>query len=186
MTTGLEALSVLLADDNPHMREIVGVLLNNFGIKQLRAVRDGSEGLHMLRGWQPDFAIIDFKMEPMDGVEFTRQVRNSPESRNPYLPIIMMTGHSARSRVYEARDAGVNEFVVKPVNARILLDRIMAVIYRPRPFVRTASYFGPDRRRRADPDYQGPFRRAADHGGTTSEELDMEEFRLGEGRDFLL
>ena len=74
----------------------------------------------------------------------------------------MMTGHSARSRVYEARDAGVTEFVVKPVNARTLLDRIMAVIYRPRPFVRTKSYFGPDRRRRADPNFSGPFRRIAD------------------------
>ena len=162
MATGLETLSVLLADDNPHMREIVSVLLSNYGIKQIRAVHDGAQALSMLRSWQPDLAIVDFKMEPMDGVEFTRKVRNSSESRNPYLPIIMMTGHSARSRVYEARDAGVTEFVVKPVNARTLLDRIMAVIYRPRPFVRTKSYFGPDRRRRADPNFSGPFRRIAD------------------------
>ena len=175
MTTGLEALSVLLADDNPHMREIVGVLLNNFGIKQIRAVQDGQHGLEVLRFWQPDLAIVDFKMEPVDGVEFTRYVRTSPQSRNPYLPIIMMTGHSARARVYEARDAGVTEFVVKPVNARILLDRIMAVIYRPRPFVRTKSYFGPDRRRRADPDYAGPLRRAADHGSRSLEDSDLDD-----------
>ena len=97
MATGLEALSVLLADDNPHMREIVSVLLSNYGIKQIRAVHDGSQALSMLRAWQPDLAIVDFKMEPVDGVEFTRQVRNSPESRNPYLPIIMMTGHSGRA-----------------------------------------------------------------------------------------
>ena len=164
MATGLEALSVLLADDNPHMREIVGVLLNNYGIKQIRAVHDGGQALEMLHVWQPDLAIVDFKMEPVDGVEFTRFVRNSADSRNPYLPIIMMTGHSARSRVYEARDSGVTEFVVKPVNARTLLDRIMAVIYRPRPFVRTKTYFGPDRRRRADPAFNGPFRRASDQG----------------------
>jgi two-component system, chemotaxis family, chemotaxis protein CheY len=162
MTTGLEGLSVLLADDNPHMREIVGVLLANFGIKQVRTVNDGQQGLEVLNFWQADLAIVDFKMSPVDGVEFTRQVRNSPQSRNPYLPIIMMTGHSARSRVYEARDAGVTEFVVKPINARILLDRIMAVIYRPRPFVRTTGYFGPDRRRRVDPEYTGPLRRADD------------------------
>ena len=162
MATGLEALSVLLADDNPHMREIVGVLLSNFGIKNVRAVHDGRQALEILRQWQPDVAIVDFKMEPMDGVEFTRHVRNSPDSRNPYLPIIMMTGHSARARVFEARDAGVTEFVVKPVNARTLLDRVMAVIYRPRPFVRTKSYFGPDRRRRADPAFSGPYHRATD------------------------
>jgi two-component system, chemotaxis family, chemotaxis protein CheY len=186
MTTGLEALSVLLADDNPHMRDIVGVLLNNYGIKQIRTVHDGKQGIDMLRFWQPDLAIVDFKMEPVDGVEFTRFVRNSPQSRNPYLPVIMMTGHSARSRVYEARDAGVTEFVVKPVNARTLLDRIMAVVYRPRPFVRTKTYFGPDRRRRADPDYQGPLRRAADSGGRSLEDSDFDDALAGNGRDILL
>ncbi len=170
MATGLEALSVLLADDNPHMREIVGVLLNNFGITQIRSVHDGSQALAMLNTWQPDVAIVDFKMEPVDGVEFTRRVRNSTESRNPYLPIIMMTGHSARVRVYEARDAGVTEFVVKPVNARTLLDRVMAVIYRPRPFVRTRGYFGPDRRRRAEPAFAGPYRRSSDVGSASGDE----------------
>ena len=162
MATGLEALSVLLADDNPHMREIVSVLLTNYGVKHIRPAHSGAQALQILDVWQPDLAIVDFKMEPVDGVAFTRHVRNSADSRNPYLPIIMMTGHSARSRVYEARDAGVTEFVVKPVNARTLLDRVMAVIYRPRPFVRTASYFGPDRRRRADPAFCGPYRRASD------------------------
>jgi two-component system, chemotaxis family, chemotaxis protein CheY len=172
MTTGLEALRVLLADDNPHMREIVGVLLDNFGIKNIRSVEDGSRAMIELRNWEADLAIVDFKMAPVDGVTFTRLIRSSPESRNPYLPIIMMTGHSARARVFEARDAGVNEFVVKPVNARTLLDRIMAVIYRPRPFVRTKDYFGPERRRRADPDYQGPLRRAGEPAAGRLDELD--------------
>ena len=97
--TGLEALSVLLADDNPHMREIVGVLLENFGIRNVKAVSDGAQAMMELRTWQADLAIVDFKMAPVDGVTFTKLVRNSPESRNPYLPIIMMTGHSARARV---------------------------------------------------------------------------------------
>jgi DNA-binding response OmpR family regulator len=92
-------------------------------------------------------------------------VRNAPDSRNPYLPIIMMTGHSERYRVMEARDAGVTEFVAKPLTAKSVLERIQAVIYRPRPFVRTADYFGPDRRRKDDPNYDGPRRRAADKAG---------------------
>jgi two-component system chemotaxis response regulator CheY len=165
VATGLESLNILLADDNPHMREIVGVLLQNFGITRVRGVNDGGQALEMMRVWKPDLAIVDFKMEPVDGVVFTRQVRTGQDSPNPYLPIIMMTGHSALQRVYEARDAGVTEFVVKPVNARTLLDRIMAVIYRPRPFVRANGYFGPDRRRRADPEYHGPMRRAGDAQG---------------------
>ena len=166
MATGLESLNILLADDNPHMREIVGVLLQNFGITRVRGVNDGGQALEMMRVWKPDLAIVDFKMEPVDGVAFTRAVRTNTDSPNPYLPIIMMTGHSALARVYEARDAGVTEFVVKPVNARTLLDRIMAVIYRPRPFVRANGYFGPDRRRRADPEYRGTMRRAGDAQGS--------------------
>ncbi len=52
--------------------------------------------------------------------------------------------------------------MVKPVTARAVLDRINAVILRPRPFVRTGEYFGPDRRRRQDPEFKGPWRRKGD------------------------
>ncbi len=164
MTTGFESLRVLLADDNQHMRAIVTTVLAGVGVKLLRDARDGSEALKVLREWPADLAIVDFQMFPMDGVEFTRMVRNAPDSKNPYLPIIMMTGHSERSRVMDARDAGVTEFVVKPLTAKAVLDRIQAVIYHPRPFVRTSSYFGPDRRRRDDPAYLGPRRRVTDKG----------------------
>ena len=100
--------------------------------------------------------------EPIDGVEFTRLLRNAPDSANPYLPVVMITGHSERSRVTQARDSGVNEFVVKPLTARALLGRLDSVIMRPRPFIRCKSYFGPDRRRKSDDAYGGPYRRNTD------------------------
>jgi CheY-like chemotaxis protein len=168
MSSGLESLRVLLVDDNQHMRAIVTTVLLSVGVTQVRETRDGAEALTVLRDWPADLAIVDFQMYPLDGVEFTRMVRNAPDSRNPYLPIIMMTGHSERSRVYEARDAGVTEFVAKPVTAKAVLERIHAVIYRPRPFVRTADYFGPDRRRRDDPNFTGPWRRSTDPAARTS------------------
>lgn len=162
--SGLENLRVLLVDDNQHMRAIVTTVLAGVGVRHIRETRDGAEALEALKEWPADVAIVDFQMFPIDGVEFTRMVRNAPDSKNPYLPIVMMTGHSERSRVVEARDAGVTEFVAKPLTAKSVLDRLQAVIYRPRPFVRATSYFGPDRRRREDPAYQGPWRRAADEG----------------------
>lgn len=76
----------------------------------------------------------------------------------------MMTGHSERSRVYEARDAGVTEFIVKPITAKAVLDRLNAVIMRPRPFIRSRDYVGPCRQRRDAPDYAGPFRRSSELG----------------------
>jgi CheY-like chemotaxis protein len=162
MSLGFESLRVLLIDDNWHMRSIAITLLESFGVTQIRDVESGAEGLEIARAWPVDVALVDFKMEPMNGVQFTRIVRNAPDSRNPYLPIIMMTGHSAVVRVMEARDAGVTEFIAKPLSARTLLNRLNAVIYQPRPFVRTKTYFGPDRRRRADPFHTGPWRRFDD------------------------
>jgi len=164
MSLGFETLRVLLVDDNWHMRSIAITLMESFGITQIRDVDSGADGIRVSQVWPADVALVDFKMEPMNGVQFTRIIRNSPDSRNPYLPIIMMTGHSAVVRVMEARDAGVTEFIAKPLSAKTLLNRLNAVIYRPRPFVRTETYFGPDRRRRADPIHKGPWRRFDDAG----------------------
>lgn len=144
------------------MRAIASTVLQSAGIRLVREASDGGAGLEVLRDFAADVVIVDFKMFPLDGVEFTRLVRNSPDSTNPYLPIVMMTGHSEKARIYEARDAGVTEFVVKPITAKAILDRIQAVIFHPRPFVKTDGYFGPDRRRRETPNYKGPMRRAAD------------------------
>jgi len=146
MDQGLGELKVLLVDDNEHMRAIVGTILKGIGIVNLREARDGSEALEALRTWPADIAIVDFRMEPMDGVDLIRLVRNAADSRNPFLPIIMMTGFADRPRVEEARDSGVTELIVKPVTAGAIIDRLNAVVYRPRPFVRTADYFGPQRR----------------------------------------
>jgi len=144
------------------MRAITSAVLQSAGIPRVREASDGSAGLDVLRDHQIDLAIVDFNMFPLDGVAFTRLVRNSPDSVNPYLPIIMMTGYSEKARVYEARDAGVNEFVVKPITAKAILDRIQAVIFQPRAFVKTEGYFGPDRRRTLATTYKGPMRRRSD------------------------
>lgn len=160
--SSLGNLKILLVDDNAHMRTIASAVLQSAGVRSVREASDGGAALESLRDYPADLVIIDFNMFPLDGVEFTRLVRNSPDSVNPYLPIIMMTGHAERARVYEARDAGVTEFVVKPITAKAILDRIQAVIFHPRPFVKTDGYFGPDRRRTQSSAYKGPFRRVTD------------------------
>ena len=158
----VQSLHILLADDNQHMRAIAATILKSAGFRRIREVRDGAEAMDALRDWPADLAIVDFNMAPIDGVEFTRLIRNSSDSPNVYLPIIMMTGHSEKSRVVDARDAGVTEFIVKPITAKAVLERIQAVIYRPRPFVKAEGYFGPCRRRQSDKNYNGPQRREAD------------------------
>jgi two-component system chemotaxis response regulator CheY len=158
----LKSLNVLLVDDNQNMRAIASAVLHSADIRNVHEATEGATAFDLLRRHAIDLAIVDFNMFPLDGVEFTRLVRTSPDSPNPFLPIIMMTGHSERSRVYEARDAGVTEFIVKPITAKAVLDRINAVIMKPRPFIKAEDYVGPCRRRRDTPDYAGPYRRGSD------------------------
>ena len=157
-----ELLRILLVDDNHHMRVLLTEILRAIGVKHVYEANDGAEALQVMRSNPIDIIMSDLAMPPLDGINFVRLLRNSPDSPNPMAPVIMITGHSTHRRVQEARDVGVNEFLSKPVTARGVLERIAQVVDNPRAFVRTPAYFGPDRRRRADPNYTGPRRRASD------------------------
>jgi two-component system chemotaxis response regulator CheY len=98
----------------------------------------------------------------MNGIDFTRAVRELPDKSDCVVPIIMVTGYTERHRVEQARDAGINEILAKPVTPAALFQRIEEIVLRPRAFVRAPNYSGPCRRRRENPDYVGPWRRKAD------------------------
>jgi two-component system, chemotaxis family, chemotaxis protein CheY len=145
------ALSALVVEDNEHMRLLLKSILRALGVGTVDAVPSAKEAIEFLRTCLPDVLLVDWMMEEMTGIELARHIRNSPDSLNPYIPIIMVTGHGDKETVVAARDAGVNEFLVKPVSARALAERLTSIVDHPRPFVRTKSYFGPDRRRQKLP-----------------------------------
>jgi PleD family two-component response regulator len=115
-----------------------------------------------LKKTAPDVVITDLMMQPIDGLEFARMVRTERGSPDPYVPIVMVTGFADKQRVEEARDAGVTEFLAKPVTTEALCARLETIIERPRPFVRTRDFFGPDRRRRRVPPPDDGGRRLED------------------------
>ncbi|MGZ8364362.1 MAG: response regulator [Caulobacteraceae bacterium] len=154
--------TVLVVDDNHHMRVLLIEILRAVGVRKAFEANDGSEALNFLRTQPIDLVICDLAMQPVDGIDFVRLLRNAPDSPAPMVPVIIVSGHSTAGKVGEARDAGANEFLVKPVTARGVLDRIAEVIHHPRSFIRCEGYFGPDRRRRDDPKFKGPYRRASD------------------------
>jgi two-component system chemotaxis response regulator CheY len=156
-----DRLKILVVDDNAHMRKLVVTILQAFGALQIVEAAGGAQALALLRDTQPDVIVLDWVMERMSGLEFAREVRTSPNTPNPFVPIIMLTGHTALDHVRQARDAGVNEFLAKPVSVKAILTRLIAVIEHPRPYVRTKTYFGPCRRRRSQDEYHGPERRAS-------------------------
>lgn len=158
----LDGLRILLVDDNQHMRVLLTEILRAVGVQHIVDAGDGAEGLQMMRAHNIDIVITDLAMEPLDGIDFVRLLRNSADSPNQMVPVIMITGHSTLRRIQEARDAGVNEFLAKPITARGVIDRLRLIIDHGRQFVRSEDYFGPDRRRRSDPHYAGPGRRSTD------------------------
>ena len=158
----IASLKALVVEDNAHMRALLRSLLVALGLRDVSEAANGEEAFARLREHGADFILTDLSMEPVDGIAFTHTVRSAEDSPNPYVPIIMVTGHTERHRVEAARDAGVTEFLAKPLTAQNLLLRVLEIIERPRSYVRCPGYFGPDRRRRNDGDYGGPWRRSDD------------------------
>ncbi|HEX4302469.1 MAG TPA: response regulator [Rhizomicrobium sp.] len=155
-----DRLKVLVVDDNQHMRKLVVAILQAFGVVQIFEAADGNRAWTTLREANPDVVILDWMMEGLSGIDVVKMVRTSPQTPNPFVPIIMLTGYTQIDHVRQARDAGVNEFLAKPVSVKAVMSRLVSVIEHPRPYVRTKAYFGPCRRRRGKEEYRGPERRA--------------------------
>lgn len=160
-TYDLSNLNVLVVDDNRHMRFLVKTILHAFAIKNIAEAADGSDALKLLKTFPTDVVICDWMMEPLDGIDLTRMIRTGSDSANPFVPIIMLTGHTEMARVQEARDAGVTEFLAKPISSQAVYHRMVQIIEKPRKFIKNKRYTGPDRRRRTV-EFKGAERRKED------------------------
>jgi DNA-binding response OmpR family regulator len=148
----LQSLKVLIVDDEHFMRKVVRTLLVSVGVRHVFEAADGLAGLESIRNLGPDLVIVDWEMPGLDGCGFARMVRSPDTFPYPDVPIIMLTGHSERSRVIEALKMGINEFLLKPVSSKALLDRVKAILLHPRPIVRHGNYYGPAPRKLNDID----------------------------------
>ena len=174
MNKGLANLGILIIDDNAHMINIVKTILRGFGVKVFYEATDAAEAFDIVRSDTVDIIIVDYQMDLLDGTDFVRLVRTGEDIANPFVPVIMLSAHSERKRITAARDAGVSEFCCKPVTAMELYKKLRSIVNSPRQFVRTASYFGPDRRRHDDNRYNGPFRRKTDTGRQVDEPVNKD------------
>lgn len=154
----LSKLRIAVVDDNAAMRGIVRTVLSSLGCDNVQEAADAEAALNLLQIERVDILILDWKMRPTDGLTLVKKIRDAETSPCPFLPIIMLTAYGEPSKVREARDAGVTEFMIKPFSAEALYRRLAVIINRPRPFVRTKAFFGPDRRR-LEAAYEGPERR---------------------------
>ncbi len=155
----LSPLSFLVVDDNHHMISILRELLRALGAGTVHDARDAADAFEIVRSSPIDLAIVDYLMEPLDGLDFIRLIRTAQDSYDPELPVLLLTAHTERARIQEARDAGASDVVRKPISAKSLYQRIQALLQVNRRFIKTHQYTGPDRRRLRPKPYTGPNRR---------------------------
>lgn len=149
-------------DDNVHMRQLITRMLQNHGVKNVYEAESAERAWDLLRKINPDLIVLDWVMNGMSGLGLVQLIRTDQQSPNPFMPVIMLTGHTSLERVQQARDAGVNEVVAKPVSPKTIVSRLTALVGHPRPYVRANGYFGPCRRRRIDAKYHGPEHRGSE------------------------
>ena len=142
----LKDVEILIVDDQKMIQRLVHAILTTFGFRSITVGNSGRQGIEILKRRSFDLIITDWRMGDLDGIDILRFVRNSPQSLSPNTPIIFLTGNTEYRDIAEARDAGVNEYLSKPFSAEELIGRIRSVIERPRSFIISPTYRGPDRR----------------------------------------
>jgi two-component system, chemotaxis family, chemotaxis protein CheY len=129
-----DSLRFLVIDDSTHMRTIVRTLLRGLGARQIYEADDGASGLEACIHFMPDIVLTDWVMPNLDGLELTRVIRQSGINADPYVPIIMLSSHTEQGRIDKAYDAGVTQFLTKPISARTLYEAIRTVVANPNAF----------------------------------------------------
>ncbi|RMB08979.1 response regulator [Eilatimonas milleporae] len=163
-----ERVSVLLAEDSPFIRSLLVNSLKVLGVGNVYAVEDGGDAIHFMNrvknepmrvGVQSiDIIMSNWDMHPVDGMMLLRWVRRHKDSVDRFVPFVLITSYTEPERVLEARELGVTEILAKPFTVNNIAEKLISIIERPRQFVHTKDYFGPDRRRRKVP-HDGPERR---------------------------
>jgi len=120
-------MKVLVVDDYSTMRRIIRNLLTQIGYNEIDEAADGNEALQKLRAVHYGLVISDWNMEPMTGYDLLKQVRADDKLKT--TPFIMVTAESKTENVVAAKQAGVDNYIVKPFNAATLQQKINSVIH---------------------------------------------------------
>ena len=161
------AVSLLVVEDNDASRRLVLELLRAAGFSNLNFARNAEEAIEQIQAIEPDLLLLDWGLPGMSGIDLVIEIRQSaitpdPRFTNPQLPIVMLTARQRARDVTQARNAGINEFIIKPFSTASLLKGISSALVKTREFVTTDTFIGPDRRRRKASLYPGLLKRADD------------------------
>lgn len=119
-------MRILLVDDFKTMLRLTSSMLNQMGFKSIDEATDGGMALTKLRSEKYDLVLSDWNMEPMSGLELLKAVR--ADGGLKHLPFILITAESKPENIVAAKQAGVNNYIVKPFNANTLKEKLATVL----------------------------------------------------------
>lgn len=119
-------MPILIVDDYRTMLKIVRGLLQQLGFRDIDEATDGQSAYSMICGRQYGLVISDWNMQPMTGLDLLKRVRSEPKTAK--LPFIMVTAEAKAENVVAARQAGVNNYIIKPFTQAVLKQKMAAVL----------------------------------------------------------
>ena len=120
-------MNILIVDDYNTMLRIIKNLLKQLGFNNVDEASDGATALEKIKSKSYGLVISDWNMEPMTGLELLKNVRTSNDNYKN-VPFIMVTAESKTENVVAAKQAGVNNYIVKPFNAETLKAKMVSVL----------------------------------------------------------
>lgn len=165
---------VLVVDNRWYQRRLIADTLRPLGPVLVEHADSTEACVRTLEPFQPNLLIVDWELERGRGLDLVKQIRNGGVGEAfKRLPIVIVAARNKESEVERARNAGVDEFVLRPFSTSTMLGRVVEVRDHRRDWVESGHYVGPCRRRRADPLYEGPLRRLVDTDDKNADEPEV-------------
>jgi two-component system chemotaxis response regulator CheY len=121
-----KSMKVLVIDDYKTMVRIVRTLMNQLGFQNIEDATDGQTALDMIRSRSYGLVLSDWNMQPMTGYDLLKAVR--ADERTKTLPFVMVTAEAKAENVVAARQAGVNNYIIKPFTLAVLKQKLTTVL----------------------------------------------------------
>ncbi|MBF0288508.1 MAG: chemotaxis response regulator CheY [SAR324 cluster bacterium] len=118
-------MRILVVDDFSTMRRIVKNILRQLGFNNIIEADDGTTALQKLKSEKVDFVITDWNMPKMTGMELLKEIRADEKFKT--IPVLMVTAEALQENIIAAVKAGVNNYIVKPFDAKTLSEKITKI-----------------------------------------------------------
>ncbi len=129
----MSSLNVLVIDDEPFISKLIVRILFELGVRDPDTAENGAEGIRKVQESMKkiDLIICDLEMPQMNGFEFVKHLRTSPDIADRHVPVLILTGHSQEKNIHETVRLGIHGFLAKPVSKALLEKRITAAMTSP-------------------------------------------------------